>query len=114
MARRWWRDAVLYQIYPRSWVDSDGDELVSTAHAHELRVMLDFVPNHTSDRHPWFVAARSSRDDPRRDWYVWRDPAADGGPPNNWMSRFGGGPAWTFDEPTQQYYLHTFLPSSPT
>ncbi|HEX6254813.1 MAG TPA: alpha-amylase family glycosyl hydrolase [Euzebyales bacterium] len=167
---QWWRDAVLYQIYPRSWADGNGDgigdlpgitarldhlawlgvdglwlspiypspmadfgydvadhtdvhpdfgtladldALVAAAHERDLRVILDFVPNHTSDGHAWFRASRSSRDDPRRDWYVWRDPAPDGGPPNNWMSRFGGGPAWTFDEPTGQWYLHTFLPEQP-
>ncbi len=167
---RWWREAVLYQIYPRSWADGDGDgigdlpgitahldhlvwlgvdglwlspiypspmadfgydvadhtdvhpdfgtlddvdALLAGAHDRELRVIVDFVPNHTSDRHRWFRASRSSRDDPKRDWYVWRDPAADGGPPNNWMSRFGGGPAWTFDEPTGQWYLHSFLPQQP-
>jgi alpha-glucosidase len=161
---------VLYQIYPRSWADGDGDgigdlpgvtarldhlawlgvdalwlspiypspmadfgydvadhadvdsllgsladfdELVAAAHGRGLRVILDFVPNHTSDRHDWFIASRSARDDPRRDWYVWRDPAADGGPPNNWRSRFGGGPAWTLDRATGQYYLHTFLPEQP-
>jgi alpha-glucosidase len=167
---QWWRDAVLYQIYPRSWMDADGDgigdlagitsrldhlvwlgvdglwlspiypspmadfgydvadhtdvhpqfgtladfdALVTAAHARGLRVILDFVPNHTSDRHAWFIAASCARDDPRRDWYVWRDPAPDGGPPNNWMSRFGGGPAWTYHEPTCQWYLHTFLPEQP-
>jgi alpha-glucosidase len=167
---RWWHGAVLYQIYPRSWDDADGDgigdlpgitsrldhlswlgvdglwlspiypspmadhgydvadftdihpdfgtladfdALLAAAHDRGLRVIVDFVPNHTSDRHAWFLASRSSRDDPKRDWYVWRDPAPDGGPPNNWMSRFGGGPAWTFDEPTGQWYLHSFLPEQP-
>ena len=73
---------------------------------------MDLVPNHTSDQHPWFEMSRSSRDNPKRDWYVWADPAPDGGPPNNWVSVFGG-PAWTFDEPTGQYYLHNFLDEQP-
>jgi alpha-glucosidase len=70
-------------------------------------VLLDWVPNHTSDQHPWFLASRSSRDDPRRDWYIWRDT------PNNWTAAFGTGSAWTYDEPTGQYYLHHFLPQQP-
>ena len=69
---------------------------------------MDFVPNHTSEEHPWFREARSSRDNPKRDWYIWRDPAPDGGPPNNWISNFGG-PAWTLDPATRQYYYHAFL-----
>jgi alpha-glucosidase len=164
----WWRTAVIYQIYPRSYGDTTGDgrgdldgitrrlpylsalgvdaiwlnpfyaspmidggydiadhtavdpsigdldafdRLVSGAHAVGLRVLVDFVPNHTSDRHPWFQASRSSRDDPRRSWYIWAD-GRDGGPPNNWVSAFGGS-AWTFDEHTGQWYLHTFLPEQP-
>jgi glycosidase len=91
---------------------SDFDALAADAHARGIRVVIDFVPNHTSDRHPWFVAARSSRDDPHRAWYVWRDGWPDGSPPNNWLSLFGG-PAWTCDERTAQYYLHTFLPEQP-
>jgi alpha-glucosidase len=165
----WWRGAVIYQIYPRSFADSDGDgvgdlpgligrldyvadlgvdaiwinpiyrspmadfgydvadhtdvdpaygtltdldRLIAAAHRRRLRVILDLVPNHTSDRHPWFRASRSARTDSKRDWYYWRDPAPDGGPPNNWVSAFGG-PAWTFDHATGQYYLHTFLPEQP-
>jgi alpha-glucosidase len=165
----WWRDAVIYQIYPRSFADGNGDgigdlaglvdrldhvadlgvdaiwvnpiyrspmadfgydvsdhvdvdpdygtladldALLDAAHRRGLRVILDFVPNHTSDRHPWFVASRSSRTDAKRDWYYWRDPAPDGGPPNNWVSAFGGS-AWTLDPTTGQYYLHTFLPEQP-
>src|SRR5262245_50641835 len=69
--------------------------LVASAHARGLRVILDLVPNHTSDRHPWFIESRSSRTNPRRNWYIWRDPAPDGGPPNNWVSYFGS--AWTLD-----------------
>lgn len=91
---------------------ADVDRLLDAAHDRGLRVVLDFVPNHTSDRHPWFVASRSSRGDAKRDWYFWRDPAPDGGPPNNWVSAFGG-PAWTLDTATGQYYLHTFLPEQP-
>jgi alpha-glucosidase len=165
----WWTTAVVYQVYPRSFADTDGDGvgdlpgirarldhlrrlgvdavwlspfyrspmkdfgydvsdhcdvdplfgtladldgLVSDAHQHGIRVLVDFVPNHTSDRHAWFRAARSSREDPKRAWYVWRDPAPDGGPPNNWLAAFGG-PAWTYDDATGQYYLHLFLPEQP-
>lgn len=169
----WWRDAVIYQIYPRSFADSNGDgvgdlpgitsrldhlawlgvdtlwlspihpspnadwgydvsdyvgvhpdlgtlgdvdELVSEAGARGLQVVLDLVPNHTSDQHAWFVDARSSRDSRHRDFYVWADPAPDAsgamGPPNNWVSSFGG-PAWTLDDASGQYYLHNFLPEQP-
>jgi len=165
----WWRRGVVYQVYPRSFLDTDGDgvgdlpgiaaklghlralgvdavwispfypspmrdfgydvtdhrgvdplfgtlddfdRLLAKAHALGIRVILDYVPNHTSDLHPWFAASRASRNDPKRDWYVWRDPAPDGGPPNNWLSTFGG-PAWTLDEATGQYYLHTYLREQP-
>ncbi|WP_045235097.1 alpha-amylase family glycosyl hydrolase [Deinococcus pimensis] len=165
----WWQTGVVYQVYPRSFQDSDGDgvgdlrgvtarldylaslgidavwlspvftspmldfgydvsdycdvdplfgdlddldELIREAHARNLRVLLDLVPNHTSDQHAWFVEARASRGSPKRDWYVWRDPSPDGGPPNNWLSFFGGR-AWTLDETTGQYYLHQFLPEQP-
>jgi alpha-glucosidase len=167
---RWWRDAVVYQIYPRSFADSNGDgigdlagiaqradhladlgvdavwlspifrspmrdfgydvadycavdpvfgteadfdALVATLHDRGIRILLDWVPNHSSDQHPWFVSSRSSRTDPKRDWYVWRDPAPDGGPPNNWRAAFGDEPAWTFDDRTGQYYLHVFLSAQP-
>jgi alpha-glucosidase len=166
----WWKSAVCYQIYPRSFCDTDGDgvgdlegvrahldhisslgvdaiwlspffpspmrdygydvsdfcdvdplfgdldafdRLLADAHGRGLRVVIDWVPNHTSDLHPWFLAASSSRDDPRRDWYVWRDPAPGGGRPNNWVESLTMGPAWTFDEASGQYYLHNFLPSQP-
>jgi alpha-glucosidase len=166
----WWQRGIVYQIYPRSYQDSNGDgigdlpgitrrldylqwlgidaiwispmypspmadfgydvsdyvnvhpifgtlddldALVAAAHQRGLRVILDLVPNHTSDRHPWFLESRSSRDNPRRDWYVWRDPAPGGGPPNNWLSRFDGKSAWQWDEPTGQYYLHSFLAEQP-
>jgi alpha-glucosidase len=75
--------------------------------------VLDYVPNHVSDQHEWFRAARSSRDDPHRDWFMWRDPAPDGGPPNNWTAAFAPEPSWTLDEATGQYYLHLFLPEQP-
>ena len=165
----WWRSGVLYQVYPRSFVDADGDgvgdleglidrlehlewlgvdaiwlnpitpspdadwgydvadftavhpdlgdletldRVVAAAADRGIRVMLDLVPNHTSDRHPWFEAARSERSSPFRDRYVWGDARPDGSPPNNWRSTFGG-PAWTFDDATGQYYLHNFLPEQP-
>jgi alpha-glucosidase len=183
----WWRRAVIYQIYPRSFRDSDGDgvgdlqgirsrldhltwlgvdaiwlspfyrspmadfgydvsdycdvdplfgnlddfdALVDEAHARGLKVVVDWVPNHTSDAHPWFVAARSSRDDPHRHWYRWRDdrsdaeggsgpPGSPGRLPNNWLAAFTGvgrtehPPAWTWDEGSGQWYLHLFLPEQP-
>ncbi len=165
----WWQTAVIYQVYPRSFQDSnadgvgdlpgierrldylvqlgitavwispfypspmadfgydvadytavdplfgtlaDFDSLLAAIHARGLKLILDFVPNHTSDRHPWFLASRSARTDPKRDWYLWRDPASDGGPPNNWPSNFGGS-AWTLDPTTGQYYCHSFLPQQP-
>jgi len=167
--RVWWRDGVIYQVYPRSFQDSnsdgvgdlrgilrrldylvalgvdavwispfypspmadfgydvadycavdplfgtlaDFDALLQSAHARGLRVILDFVPNHTSDQHPWFLESRSSRDNPKRDWYLWHDPAPGGAVPNNWQSHFGG-TGWTFDQATQQYYFHSFLPQQP-
>jgi alpha-glucosidase len=167
----WWRHGVIYQIYPRSFADSDGDgvgdlqgirthldhlselgvaaiwlspfypspmvdfgydvvdhtdvdplfgtlddfdELVAAAHARGIRVVVDLVPNHTSDRHPWFLESRSSRDNPKRDWYVWADSKPDGSPPNNWISSFPrAGRAWTFDRRTGQWYLHSFTPEQP-
>src|SRR5215207_7468460 len=165
----WWQRGVIYQIYPRSFMDSNGDGvgdlpgilarldqltwlgvdavwlspvhpspmddfgydisdytgvdpvfgsladldgLVAAAHERGLRVLLDWVPNHTSDRHPWFEASRSDRDDPRRDWYVWRDPRPGGGPPTNWL-RYVGDSAWCWDERTGQYYYRVFLDSQP-
>jgi alpha-glucosidase len=89
----------------------DFDTLVTEAHARGIRVVVDLVPNHTSDRHPWFLESRSSRQSPKRDWYVWADSKPDGQPPNNWMSAFPrAGRAWTFDQRTGQWYLHSFLP----
>ena len=168
-ARPWWERGVIYQVYPRSFQDSDGDgigdlagiearldhivtlgvdaiwlspifpspmadfgydvsdytgiepmfgdlaafdRLLAATHARGLKLLLDFVPNHSSDQHGWFRASRSSRTDPKRDWYIWRDPADGGGPPNNWISDFGGS-AWEYDAPTGQYYLHAFLKAQP-
>ena len=92
---------------------ADIDRLIADAHERDLKVVIDWVPNHTSDQHPWFLAARTGRDDPRRDWYVWRDPAPGGGVPNNWIRSWSDQPAWTFDEASGQYYLHCFLPQQP-
>lgn len=166
----WWQTAVFYQVYPRSFADSNGDGigdlagvlsrldylaetlgvdalwlspfypspqldfgydvsdhcgvdpaygslddfdvLLSEAHRRGLRVIVDYVINHTSDRHPWFLASRSSRRHPRRDWYLWRDASEDGSPPNNWVAAFGGS-AWQWDAATAQYYLHSFLAEQP-
>jgi alpha-glucosidase len=88
------------------------DALVEALHAREIRIILDFVPNHTSHKHPWFVESRSSRRNVRHDWYVWADPAPNGAPPNNWLSRFGGS-AWHFDQTRGQYYYHSFLIEQP-
>lgn len=88
------------------------DRLVEEAHQRGIKVIVDYVPNHTSDQHPWFLESRSSRDNPKRDWYLWRDPRPDGSLPNNWGSFFGG-PAWTWDEKTEQYYLHQFTKEQP-
>lgn len=165
----WWRDAVIYQIYPRSFMDSTGDgtgdldgitarldyvaelgadaiwvspfvqspmydfgydvsdfcaiepmfgtmdgfrRMLERTHQLGMRLIMDQVWNHTSHLHPWFAESRNSRDNPWADWYVWADPAPDGGPPNNWRATFGGS-AWTLDEPRGQYYLHNFLTQQP-
>ncbi len=165
----WWQTGVIYQVYPRSFRDSNGDgvgdlpgiiskldylrwlgvnalwlspiypspmadfgydisdytgihplfgtlhdldTLVQQAHQRDLKVILDFVPNHTSDEHPWFQQSRADKTNAKRDWYIWRDPAPDGGPPNNWVSYFGGS-AWQFDAHTGQYYLHLFEVKQP-
>lgn len=88
------------------------DRLLAALHARGIRLILDLVPNHTSDRHPWFRESRASRDNPKRDWYVWTDPVPGGLPPNNWLSRFGAS-AWTTDPATGQCYYHAFLPEQP-
>ncbi len=168
-AAPWWKSAVVYQIYPRSFCDSnrdgvgdlegirrrldhlawlgvdaiwispfyrspmkdfgydvadycdvdplfgtlaDFDRLLAAAHARGIRVLVDWVPNHTSDRHPWFVESRASRQAAKRDWYVWRDGTPDR-PPNNWRAAFSEDPAWTWDDATGQWYLHLFLPQQP-
>jgi alpha-glucosidase len=165
----WWKHGVFYQVYPRSFMDSNGDgigdlqgiidrldylvelgvdaiwispiypspmadfgydisdyidihpmfgdmdtfdRLLQEAHKRNLHIVLDYVPNHTSDQHPWFIESRSSRDNPKRDWYIWRNARSDGGPPNNWESLFGGS-AWEWDQKTKQYYLHLFLKEQP-
>jgi alpha-glucosidase len=169
MVMAWWQRGIVYQVYPRSFQDSDGDgvgdlrgitrrldhlvtlgvdavwlspiypspmadfgydvadycgvdplfgslvdfdALVARAHGLGLKVILDFVPNHSSNRHPWFIDSASSRQSPKRNWYLWRDPAPGGGPPNNWLSNFGGS-GWTLDAQTGQYYYHSFLPEQP-
>lgn len=90
------------------------DYMLTQAHRRGIRVIIDWVPNHTSDQHSWFRESRSSRTNPKRDWYVWRDAAFDGGPPNDWMSVFRrSGPAWTWDARTSQYYLHSFSAQQP-
>jgi alpha-glucosidase len=165
----WWQRGVIYQVYPRSFQDSDGDgvgdlpgvlrrldelqelgvdaiwlspifpspmadfgydvadymdvdplfgtladldALVAALHARGMHLLLDFVPNHTSDRHPWFIESRANRSAPKREWYVWRDPLPDGSPPNNVRSVFGGS-AWEWDAATGQYYFHAFLKEQP-
>jgi alpha-glucosidase len=165
----WWATGAIYQIYPRSFQDSDGDgigdlrgveqrldyietlgvaavwlspiypspmadfgydiadyvdvdpmfgtladfdSLIASIHRRGMKIILNLVPNHTSDQHPWFLDSRSARSSPKRDWYIWRDPAPDGGPPNNWMSEFGGS-AWQFDQASGQYFYHAFLNKQP-
>lgn len=90
----------------------DFDELIAEAHARQIKVMMDLVPNHTSSEHAWFQDALSARDSDKRDYYIFRDGGPDGTPPNNWLSVFGGS-AWEFHEPTGQYYMHSFLPEQP-
>jgi alpha-glucosidase len=99
-------------IHPLFGTLADFDRLIREAHARDLKVILDFVPNHSSDQHPWFVESRSSRDNPKRNWYIWHDPGLGGGPPNNWLSCFGG-TAWEYDAHTEQYYYHAFLREQP-
>lgn len=99
-------------VDPQYGTLADFDRLTEELHEHGLKLIVDFVPNHSSDQHPWFLESRSSRDNPKRDWYTWRDPGPDGGPPNNWLSAFGG-VAWEFDDRTGQFYLHKFLKEQP-
>ena len=165
----WWQKGIVYQIYPRSFQDSNGDgvgdlagitsrldylkwlgvdaiwispcfrspmkdfgydvadyrdidplfgpmtdfdRLLEETHRRGMKLILDFVPNHTSDHHPWFLESRSSRENPKRDWYIWHDEKPDGSPPNNWLANFGG-IAWTWDRRTSQYYYHAFLSEQP-
>jgi alpha-glucosidase len=165
----WWQRGIIYQIYPLSYMDSNGDgygdlpgimsrldylqwlgvgaiwlspiypspmadfgydisdytaihpffgsmadfdRLLAASHARGLKLILDFVPNHTSDRHPWFIESRSSRDSPKRNWYIWQDMGPDGEAPNNWLSFFGGS-AWEWDEESGQYYYHAYLKEQP-
>ena len=103
-------------IHPPYGTVEDVQRLIDTLHAHEMRLLMDLVVNHTSDEHQWFKESQRSRDDPKRNWYFWRDPKLDEKgnreEPNNWKSIFGGS-AWHFDETTGQYYLALFLPSQP-
>ena len=99
-------------VHPMFGTMNDFDDLLTAAHSRGLKVIIDWVPNHSSDEHAWFIESRSSRDNPKRDWYTWRDPQPDGSPPNNWLASFGG-QAWEFDELTGQYYLHSFLAKQP-
>jgi alpha-glucosidase len=99
-------------IHPLFGTLEDFDALLAEVHRRGLKLILDFVPNHTSDQHPWFIQSRAARHNPKRDWYIWRDPAPDGRPPNNWLSNFGGS-GWQFDERTGQYYYHAFLAAQP-
>jgi alpha-glucosidase len=109
----WGYDVADYRgVHPELGTLEDLDELVAEAGRRGIRVLLDLVPNHTSDRHPWFRDALTGRDARHRDFYVWADPATGGGPPNNWLSNFGGS-AWTLDEASGQYYLSNFLPTQP-
>jgi alpha-glucosidase len=99
-------------VDPQFGTLADFDRLVSEAHRRNIKIICDFVINHTSDQHPYFKASRSSRNNPKRDWYVWRDAKENGNPPNNWSSEFGP-EAWTYDEKTKQYYYHYFYPQQP-
>jgi alpha-glucosidase len=109
----WGYDVSDYRaVHPDFGTDDDARRLIAGAHAHGLGVLHDVVPNHTSDRHPWFLDACTGRDAEFRDFYVWADPAPDGGPPNNWISMFGGS-AWAWHAPTGQYVLHNFTPQQP-
>ena len=99
-------------VDPQYGTLADFDRMAARAHDLGLKLIVDVVPNHSSDQHPWFAESRANRDNPKREWYVWRDPKPDGSPPNNWLSHFGG-PAWTLDDATGQCYLHSFLREQP-
>jgi alpha-glucosidase len=99
-------------IDPQFGTLEDFDELMAALHDKNIKIILDLVPNHTSDQHPWFVESRSEPRGPKRDWYVWRDSRPDGAPPNNWESYFGG-PAWHYLDPPGQWYLHSLTGGSP-
>ncbi len=99
-------------VDPQFGTLEDFDRLLADLHERGIKLIVDFVPNHSSDQHPWFLESRSGMDSARREWYTWRDPASDGGPPNNWLSVFGGS-AWEFDPASGQYYLHKFLVEQP-
>ncbi len=99
-------------IEPLFGTMADFDRLLADVHRRGMKLILDLVPNHTSDQHPWFRESRLSRDNPKRDWFIWQDPAPGGGPPNNWLAAFGGG-AWEWDAATGQYYLHSFAVEQP-
>lgn len=100
-------------VDPRFGTLEEFDRLLGEAHDRGIRVVLDIAPNHTSDQHPWFVESRSSRTNPRADWYLWSDPGPDGGPPNNWVSAFGGKSAWEWDATRKQFYYHAFMKEQP-
>ena len=109
----WGYDVADYtDVDPRFGTLADAERLIEEVHERGMRLIIDYVPNHSSDQHEWFQESRSSLDNPKRDWYVWRDPKPDGSPPNNWLAVFGG-PAWTLDDTTGQYYRHTFLAEQP-
>jgi alpha-glucosidase len=99
-------------VHPLFGTLADFDRLTAEVHRRGMKILLDFVPNHTSDQHPWFLASRASRASEKRDWYIWRDPSPAGGPPTNWLSNFGGS-AWELDPATGQYYYHAFLKEQP-
>ena len=99
-------------IHPMFGTMEDFDRLLKEIHGRGMKLILDFVPNHSSNEHRWFIESRKSKDNPKRNWYIWKDPAPDGGPPNNWLSVFGGS-GWEYDEKTGQYYYHAFLKEQP-
>lgn len=101
-----------YSIDPKFGTQSDFDTLIKKSHSKGIKVLLDYVPNHTSDQHPWFIKSRSSTTNPKRDWYIWRKGKGNKIPPNNWISVFGGS-SWEYDLTTDEWYLHDFLKEQP-